>query len=1016
MKVTTVPHQSKDRFISAIDRLAKLVALTVALIFPLGFAGLGYTHLADRVETLAIVKAAAITELVSGNPNLWVYQGMRMEEVLARYPVPIEDETASAYDANGVLLIGAGSPPGPLLLRRSHALYDSGRVVGRIEVARSLDGLIAGTAFAALLGSLLGGVVFGIYRTWPQRALRRMGTALDSEQAALRESERRYRTLIEWSQEAMIVYRGRKVLYVNPAGIKLFGKSSAQEMAGKSIQDFIHPDCYQMALARVKSIVDDGVNPPMAEMKFLKLDGTAIDGEVQSTAIEFDGKPAICSCIRDITERKQATMRLAAAQRRSTILAQLGRELAEAATPKAAAIHILGAAQQLFKWDAGWLQLWDEPRQKMEGLAYFDFIDGEIRDVSSDTITPPTPTPLVRSVMEGGEQLLLFESDADMGAIGRLYGGRLRPLSVMVVPIELADRLIGIISIQDYQRHAYDQADLDLLQTLAAHCAGALVRLQSVDALRASEERFQLVNRAVFNVIRDEDLANDVIWWSDNFATVYGYDRHEATHNAAFWRGCLHPEDRERVVARLSVLYESDADNWSENYRFRRKDGSYAFVEDRALVVRNAAGQPVRMLGAMQEVSEQKQAEAAHTLLEMQLRESQKMEAIGTLAGGIAHDFNNILATILGNTELARQDLGNNPRALESLEEIRKAGSRARDLVQQILSFSRRQPTDRQPTALGPVVEESARLLRATLPARLILRTHCDADVPPVLADATQMQQALINLVNNAVQAMRGEPMRIGIRLDTTMLDGELAGTNVALRALHENHPGRTVRLAVSDDGPGMDAATLGRIFEPFFTTKPVDEGTGLGLSVVHGIVKSHEGAIVVDSEPGLGATFTIYLPAAEGTAEVPVLVPIAVADAASPSESAGRHILYIDDDESLVFLVSRLLERRGLRISGFTDQREALNLLRADPTAFDLVVTDYNMPGMSGLEVAREVRTIRADLPVAVASGFIDETLRAQAEGAGVRELIFKASAVEELCEAFVRLAQIVGNNAESV
>ena len=190
-----------------------------------------------------------------------------------------------------------------------------------------------------------------------------------------------------------------------------------------------------------------------------------------------------------------------------------------------------------------------------------------------------------------------------------------------------------------------------------------------------------MVNRAVFNVIWDQDISNDVIWRSENFATVYGYDRHEASRGTEFWRSCLHPEDRDRVIAGVSALRESGADNWSEHYRFRKKDGSYAFVEERALVVRNAAGQPIRMLGAMQDVSEQKRAEAASAGLEAQLRESQKMEAIGTLAGGIAHDFNNILATILGNTELAREDLGNNPRALESLDEIEKAGSRARDLV-----------------------------------------------------------------------------------------------------------------------------------------------------------------------------------------------------------------------------------------------------------------------------------------------------------------------------------------------
>jgi len=412
----------------------------------------------------------------------------------------------------------------------------------------------------------------------------------------------------------------------------------------------------------------------------------------------------------------------------------------------------------------------------------------------------------------------------------------------------------------------------------------------------------------------------------------------------------------------------------------------------------------------LRDVSERAAADAIRESLEEQLRQSQKMEAIGTLAGGIAHDFNNILATILGNADLAHQELGNDARVAESLAEIRKAGGRARDLVQQILSFSRRQATELLPTSLGPVVEEAARLMRATLPVRVKIDLKCDPNLPLVQADATQVKQILINLMTNAAQAMQLHPGQIRVELDSVALDATLVGEHPALldmRKLRAKPSGRIVRLTVRDDGPGMNAATLKRVFEPFFTTKPPGEGTGLGLSVVHGIVQAHGGTIVVDSEPGKGTTFTLYLPPS------PMQSGVSPAEKSSadpiPFVLGARHILYIDDDESLVFLVKRLMERRGCRISGFTDQREGLDALRADPASFDLVVTDYNMPGMSGLDVAREVRAIRADLPVAIASGFIDEALQTQANGAGVRELIFKASAVEDLCDAFVRLAQTV-------
>ena len=426
-----------------------------------------------------------------------------------------------------------------------------------------------------------------------------------------------------------------------------------------------------------------------------------------------------------------------------------------------------------------------------------------------------------------------------------------------------------------------------------------------------------------------------------------------------------------------------------------RKDGSQVWVELRRHAQRSEGRWTIVTL--VRDINERKLAEQARQSLEAQLRESQKMEAIGTLAGGVAHDFNNILGAILGNTELARLDAAASPLALESLEEIRKAGLRARELVQQILAFSRRQPATRRVISLVPVVKETVRMLRATISSQISFDLQFPDPPPVVLADSIQMQQALINLVTNAAHAMHGCSGKITIGVEAIHLE---EGSKAPVAGMP---PGRYARLTVSDTGHGMDAATLGRVFEPFFTTKPTGEGTGLGLSVVHGIVRAHEGHIAIASAAGAGCTFGLYFPMVSTVPADHDIVPIA--PVVTAVAGSGRRILYIDDDESMLFLVKRLLQRRDFKVSVHSDQQAALRALRADPHGFSLVLTDYNMPGLSGLDVANQVRNIRPDLPVAMVSGFITDELRARAAEVGVSELIFKPNVVDEFCDVIQRL-----------
>ena len=432
--------------------------------------------------------------------------------------------------------------------------------------------------------------------------------------------------------------------------------------------------------------------------------------------------------------------------------------------------------------------------------------------------------------------------------------------------------------------------------------------------------------------------------------------------------------------------------------------GKELAVEVSVSFERHADGETTTVFA--RDLTGRKKAEAHRSELEAQLRESHKMQAVGTMAGGIAHDFNNILGAILGNVELAKADCAPGSPVLESLLEIDKAGRRARDLVRQILTFSRNEAPQRSAVSLAEVVHDTERLLRVTLPPAIELHMHLQAGLPPVLADATQVEQALLNLCTNAVHAIQGQGAERGsihVEASAVQPDQRLS-ERLGLAA------GDYVALSVRDSGPGMDAATLERIFEPFFTTKPVGQGTGLGLAVVHGVMRTHEGGVDVHSTRGQGSRFTLYFPVAHSNSPA---ATAATAPQAHPTPSLQpghapsqkHHVMYVDDDQALVFLVQRLLRRRGYEVSGFTDPHAATDALRADPTRYDLLVTDYNMPGYSGIDLVRAARGIRADLPVALASGYVTAEIEQAALAEGARALIHKPNDVEELCATVQRL-----------
>jgi PAS domain S-box-containing protein len=502
-------------------------------------------------------------------------------------------------------------------------------------------------------------------------------------------------------------------------------------------------------------------------------------------------------------------------------------------------------------------------------------------------------------------------------------------------------------------------------------------RKRAEEATRASEERYRSLVEHMGEGLIQVDEGDFIQLVNPKICRMLGYSEAEmlGQHASTLLN---REEDRAAMAARNRRRLDGVAEGYE--VQLRKKSGEFLTVWNTATPVVSAEGRSVGSMAIITDITERKRADAERQRLEAMLRQSQKLEAVGTLAGGIAHGFNNLLGTVSGNLSLALQDVPAGHPARESLDQIGQACARATDLVRQILAFSRNDVLEKRALDVRTSVDETVRLLRATLPAGVDLVVQVGDGVPNVLADPTGIQQVLLNVCTNAWHAMAGQPGRITIRLDGVTFEAEQAIGHAALG------PGRYVRLSVSDTGAGMDRATLERIFDPFFTTKGVGKGTGLGLSVVHGIMEHHGGTVSVTSQPGKGSTFDLYFPAIAQVVAEPL-----PAFQLGPRRGQGERILFLDDERPLVDMATRVLEREGFRVSGFTSPVDAVAALRADPMAFDLLVTDQNMPAVAGIDVAREAHGIRADLPVVLTSGNVTPELQRLASAAGVLEILSK-------------------------
>jgi PAS domain S-box-containing protein len=582
------------------------------------------------------------------------------------------------------------------------------------------------------------------------------------------------------------------------------------------------------------------------------------------------------------------------------------------------------------------------------------------------------------------------------GAVPTL-GARARLRWIVAAGVVL---MVALVGSSGYGEETVHVAVWTLTLTLiVALLIGAFVhQLRRVSAseraLRESEERYALAMEGSNEGHWDWDLATDRFFLSPKMKALHGRFEGQPVVTRTDWFAHLEiePDDERRLDAALKDHIEGRTPYFETDYRVRHPDGGWRWLLSRGRCLRDQEGKPYRFVGSASDITDRKRAEAQRERLEAQLRQSQKMEAMGTLAGGIAHDFNNILGAILGYGELAQRDSPEGSRVRRHLDQVMHAGGRAKALVERILAFSRSALAEREPVHVQSVVGDTLELLAASLPPGVRLERRLQAGDAAVIGDATQLHQVVMNLCTNAMHAMSGGGV-LGVVLERAEVASPLAVSHGALSA------GPYVRLTVSDTGTGISPAVLERMFDPFFTTKVVGEGTGLGLPLVHGIVGDLGGAIDVATRPGEGTIFAIWLPLAGETAR-----PVPKAARQAPRGN-GEAVMIVDDEPALVTLAEEMLAELGYEPAGFESSVAAMAAFRADPQRFDLVLTDEAMPDLTGTELAREIRRLRAEIPVVLMSGYGGTALAARAAAAGVREVLRKPLESRDLAESVARV-----------
>ncbi len=685
----------------------------------------------------------------------------------------------------------------------------------------------------------------------------------------------------------------------------------------------------------------------------------------------------------DITEQKNAEAHIQALNRTYAVLSGINQAIVHEKNSQVMLEAVCRIAVEKGNFRMAWIGMFDAASDKVQPVSSAGVVEGYLELLNIDQWDKERIIgPAARCFFSGEHTTCADLRNDPLSLPWRDEALRRGYRSSACFPLKVQGQTVGVFNLYASEPGFFDDEELRLLDEVTADIGFALAvnrleaeRQQAGLSLVQSEERFSQVfkNSPIpITIVRMDD--GSFIDANERFLSTSGFTRAEVVgHSALELNLYPDPSRREFIMEQL----HQHGHLYGHEQLFRTKSGQIRH-HVLWLDVMSLGGERCLLVIAL-DITEQKQAEQQQKELEEQLRQAQKLESLGTLAGGIAHDFNNILGAIISYAELAKMDRLDDAELQDNLGEVLKASKRATNLVRQILSFSRQQTLERKHLQLTPVIKEVLKLLRATLPATINLQQSIEGDLPNVLADPTQIHQIVMNLCTNAAHAMRGKQGELRVKLEALQLATGQPKPHAELRE------GAYVRLTISDTGHGMNEATLKRIFEPFFTTKGPGEGTGLGLSVVHGIVKEHDGVITVQSEPGRGTTFAIYLPA-QHTAETKE----AKAETEIP-QGNGERIIFVDDEAALGEVAQKMLRRLGYEPFVYSNSEAAWLAIQQKPADYDLVISDLTMPVLTGADLAKKVLNLRPELPVILTSGASGTWTSAEVQKIGIRELVAK-------------------------